>query len=106
VKLRSHQELIAELRSDDPSAVREFERASREHFRQARLESFGIGQQIADRRREMRVSQRDLAARADIPQAEISRIERGLGNPTLLTLARLAEALHLEVSLQAKDHTR
>lgn len=106
MKLRSHQGLVDELRADDPSDVRDFERASREYFRQARLESFGIGKQLADRRHELRVSQRDLAARADITQAEISRIERGLGNPTLLTLARLAEALHLEVSLQAKDHTR
>ena len=102
MKLRSHQELAAELRKKDSSAVREFERASREHFRQARLESFGIGRRLADRRHELRVSQRDLAARSDVPQAEISRIERGLGNPTLLTLARLADALDLEVALQSK----
>lgn len=102
MKLRSHQELTAELRAEDTPAVHAFERASRDHFRQARLESFGIGKRLADRRHELRVSQRDLAARASIPQAEISRIERGLGNPTLLTLARLAEALDLEVALQSK----
>jgi len=102
MKLRAHQELTAELRASDSPAVRAFERASRDHFRQARLESFGIGQRLADRRHELRVSQRDLAAQADVPQAEISRIERGLGNPTLLTLARLAEALDLEVALQVK----
>lgn len=102
MKLRAHQELTEELRASDSPAVRAFERASSDHFRQARLESFGIGKRLAERRQELRVSQRDLAAQADIPQAEISRIERGLGNPTLLTLARLAEALDLEVALQAK----
>lgn len=105
MKLRSHKDLTAELRAGDPAAVRAFERASRDHFRQARLESFGIGKRLADRRHELRVSQRDLAAQAGIPQAEISRIERGLGNPTLLTLARLAEALNLEVALLTKAPT-
>ena len=106
MKLRSHEELAAELRAGDDPEVRTFEQAARDHFRQARLESFGIGKKIAKRRQELRVSQRELATRSDVPQADVSRIERGLGNPTLLTLARLAEALDLEVALQPRTDSR
>jgi DNA-binding XRE family transcriptional regulator len=105
MKFRSHEELTAELQVADSSAVRAFERAARDHFRQARLESFGIGEKIAARRQEMRVSQRELAARADVPQADVSRIERGLGNPTLLTLGRLAEVLDMEIALHNKGQS-
>jgi transcriptional regulator with XRE-family HTH domain len=37
-------------------------------------------------------TQEDLSAAADITQQQISLIERGGGNPTIRTLARLAEA--------------
>ena len=39
------------------------------------------------------ISQRKLAGATGVHQSEISRIERGVGNPTEDTLARLGRAL-------------
>ena len=43
-------------------------------------------------------------AAGGIQQAEISRIERGVGNPTAATLLRLAEALEQRLALVPVQH--
>lgn len=48
------------------------------------------------------MTQAEVSAVADIQQAEISRIERGLSNPTLDTLTRLSAAVGLKVTLDAR----
>ena len=48
---------------------------------------------LRERRRELRLSQIDLAQRAGLEQAHISQLERGKLNPNLGTLAKIAEAL-------------
>ena len=103
MKLRRHSELASDFRANQTPEVTEFENAARDYFRRVRLETFDIGQRLADRRKELRVSQRELAARAEVTQADLSRIERGLANPTLLTLTRIANALDLEIGLTARD---
>jgi DNA-binding XRE family transcriptional regulator len=50
---------------------------------------------LIQRRRELRLTQKQLAARSGIGQAEISKIERGRKSPTLDTYSRLATALDL-----------
>ena len=52
-----------------------------------------VGQAIADARNEKGMSQRDLASKTGIIQAEISKIEQGKGNPTLTTLQKIAKSL-------------
>lgn len=52
-----------------------------------------LGAQVAAARKAKGLTQMELARRSDVQQAEISRIERGGGNPTATTLIRLAEAL-------------
>ena len=52
-----------------------------------------VGQAIAEARNEKGMSQRDLAAKTGIMQAEISKIEQGKGNPTLTTLQKIAKSL-------------
>ncbi len=50
------------------------------------------------------LSQEDLAALADIDRTYVSGIERGLRNPTILVLARFADALNINAaSLLVKD---
>lgn len=49
-------------------------------------------------RTERERTQEELAAKAGIERAYISRIERGLENPTVGLLARLAKALKADVS--------
>jgi ribosome-binding protein aMBF1 (putative translation factor) len=58
-----------------------------------------LGRQIAAARLSARLTQTELAARAFVQQAEISRIERGLGNPTRDTLLRLAAAMGVRLAL-------
>jgi ribosome-binding protein aMBF1 (putative translation factor) len=52
-----------------------------------------LGLQFRDARVARGLSQRELSERSGVRQADISRIERGAGNPTEATLQRLASAL-------------
>jgi len=78
------QELHEEAVAEGPDAVAEFD-ALNTHFM--------IGAQILHRRRELHISQQALATAAGVPQAEISRIERGVSNPTITTIERILKAL-------------
>ena len=54
-----------------------------------------LGAQLASARAAKELSQPALSEKSGVQQAEISRIERGIANPTVSTLARLALALDL-----------
>jgi len=84
------KELEAEARAEGPEAVAELD-AFRLHFSLAR--------QLAERRRAQHLTQKQLAERSGIDQAEVSRIERGQGNPTTTTLGALTHALDVDVRL-------
>lgn len=56
-----------------------------------------IGRNIAALRRERSLSQEDLAHTAEVRQAYLSGLEAGKRNPTVKTLARIAEALNVSV---------
>ena len=58
-----------------------------------------LGHDLAAMRAAAALTQEQLAARASVQQAEISRIERGFGNPTRDTLIRLAAAVGARVTL-------
>ncbi len=58
-----------------------------------------LGRELRAAREEAHLTQPALADIANVQQAEISRIERGLGNPTRDTLVRLASAVGKRVSL-------
>jgi ribosome-binding protein aMBF1 (putative translation factor) len=92
-----YKELEAEARAEGPEAIAELE-AFRLHFALAR--------QLAERRRAQHLTQKQLAERSGIDQAEISRIERGQANPTASTLGALTRALDVEVQLvpAAREH--
>ena len=49
------------------------------------------------------VSQKELASRCGIDQSDISKIERGISNPTVDTLERIAEALELDLKISFED---
>jgi DNA-binding XRE family transcriptional regulator len=86
------REVEAEAEAEGPQAVAELE-ALRLHYSLAR--------QLANRRRDQHLTQKQLAELSGIDQAEISRIERGQANPTTATLGALARALHVDVRLVA-----
>ena len=52
-----------------------------------------IGNRIAERRKALKLSQEQLAAKADISQTHISKIELGKDNPSLKLLKSIAKVL-------------
>jgi transcriptional regulator with XRE-family HTH domain len=60
-----------------------------------------LARDVFDLRKSRGMTQRQLAAKSGIQQAEISRIEAGSSNPTLSTIAALSHALDAELSLAA-----
>ncbi|NNH73125.1 helix-turn-helix domain-containing protein [Nocardia uniformis] len=72
--------------------------------REIRL-SMALAQAVYDRRTELGLTQTDLAERAGLTQAKISRIEGSDTVPTLPLLAKLADALDatLHIALDADD---
>jgi ribosome-binding protein aMBF1 (putative translation factor) len=70
----------------------------------AEMRRFDLAGQLLSLRLDAGVTQQELAGRSGISQADISRYERGLGNPTHATIDALAVALgaHLELVRNAK----
>lgn len=58
-----------------------------------------IGQTIKDRRKELGVTQQEVADLAAVGINSLVAIERGKGNPSLKTLLRILEVLGLEIRL-------
>jgi DNA-binding XRE family transcriptional regulator len=58
-----------------------------------------LGLQFRDARVSRGLTQADLSGLTGIPQPDISRIERGAGNPTESTMQRLAHALNGRLQL-------
>lgn len=56
-----------------------------------------IGLNIQNLRREKMLSQEELADRAQIHQTYLSGVERGMRNPTVVVLQRIAEALSSDI---------
>jgi len=97
---RSFNKLATQARktwSDD--AVRVYEAAA-ETFRSELDARAALGAQLKAARTAHGLSQPALAKLSGLQQAEISRIETGIANPTADTLVRLAAALNLTVTLQ------
>jgi transcriptional regulator with XRE-family HTH domain len=80
-----------EARRGGPKAIAEYA-AFGAYYRLAR--------EIFDLRKAAGLTQRQLAAKSGIQQADISRIEAGDANPTLATIAALAYALGAELALE------
>ena len=88
------------IRSVEEEAKREGS-AAREQLRRFRT-AFRLALQVRDQRKKLSLSQMELSKRTGLQQREISRIERGLGNPTRETLEKLGDALGLELAFQPK----
>jgi transcriptional regulator with XRE-family HTH domain len=64
---------------------------------------FTLGDAVLEARLKKSWSQTELARRAGTKQANISRIEAGMGNPTLDLIKRLCDVLDLEINFQHKN---
>lgn len=87
--------LIAGLSTEEKA----LHRAAQEHFAQVHEVLFGLGQQLRQCRHDKALTQAQLARITGIEQAEISRIESGSSNPTLITLHKLTSVLDLDIAI-------
>ncbi len=93
-------ELAARARTTwSADTVRVYEAAA-ETFRAELDARAALGAQLKAARIAHGLSQPALAELSGLQQAEISRIETGVANPTTDTLARLAATLHLTLALK------
>ena len=59
-----------------------------------------IAQAMIDARKESGLTQKQLSERTGIAQADISKLERGNANPSILTLKRLADAMDMTLKIE------
>jgi transcriptional regulator with XRE-family HTH domain len=83
------REVEEETRAAGAEAVAQAE-AIRDHFR--------LAAQVLRRRKELQLTQQQLAKRVGIHQSEISNIERGAASPGYRTLVKLADGLHADLA--------
>jgi transcriptional regulator with XRE-family HTH domain len=61
---------------------------------------------IKERREVLQVTQETLAELSGVGLRTLKQFESGKGNPTLLTLSKLADVLGMEVNLNVKNLSR
>ena len=61
---------------------------------------FAIVQAMIDARKSAGITQKELAQRTGIAQADISKLENGNANPSLRTLQRLAAGMGMRVKIE------
>ena len=69
----------------------------------AEEEGIQVATAVRDLRHVRNLSQRQLAARMNVPRTYISKIENGKAMPTLSSLDRLARALEVDISALLRD---
>ncbi len=60
---------------------------------------FEIIQAVIDARKMKKLTQKELSSLTGVNQADISRIERGIANPTVRLLQKLASGMDMELHL-------
>ena len=63
------------------------------------LNKIAFGSFLAQLRREKGMTQKELAERTGIDQADISKLENGTRNPSLKLLKRLADGMGMDLKL-------
>jgi transcriptional regulator with XRE-family HTH domain len=91
----SKQALAEELR--DPDFQREWDRTA---------VARAVALKVLTYRTEHGLSQRALAKKLDMTQPQLARLEAGEHNPTIDTLARLAQALDIEFAIDVHPRKR
>lgn len=66
----------------------------------------GLVKAIKARREALQVTQETLAELSGVGLRTLKQFESGKGNPTLLTVQKIADVLGLELCLKLKDVTR
>ena len=83
-----------EKRLNDPNFKKEYDALEPE---------YAIMKAMLEARIESGMTQKELADRSGITQADISRLENGNGNPSIRTLKRLANAMGKNLKIEFVD---
>lgn len=59
-----------------------------------------LAQHLIEAREKVQMTQKQLAEKTGIYQSDISKIERGIGNPSLSTLRRIADGVGMELKIE------
>ena len=62
-----------------------------------------LAKRVKNRRKMLNVNQEMLAELSGVSLRSLKQFETGKGNPTLKTIAKLADSLGLELTLKVKD---
>lgn len=102
---QTYEEMMVSIREKWSAREKELSQRARDHFSQIRDERFTLGIVLRDRRKELGLSQSDVASLSGVQQAEISRIESSRANPTWETVSKLLAVLGMTMHLEAHDTT-
>lgn len=61
-----------------------------------------IGYKIRELRRSADLSQEELASKAGIDQSDLSKIEKGLANPSIKQITRVLSVLNQKITIESK----
>lgn len=61
-----------------------------------------LGQALRNARKERGLSQKEVASLSGIPQANLSRIEKGKANPGIREIERYLEAIGADMSIEVR----
>lgn len=64
-----------------------------------------LGDKIRKKRMEKKLTLRELAERTDVTQGFLSQVERGLADPSIMSLRRIAQALDVPIFYFLMDET-
>lgn len=103
---RSYDDFAAQMRAEWSPCVRAVHHKLGTQLDAEVAERVRLGRQLAALRRSRHLTQGKLAALSSVRQPEISRIERGVGNPTADTLTKLAAAMGAHVTLASDETTQ
>ena len=67
--------------------------------KKAEISGIKVGKALCEARARAELSQKKLSEISGIDQSDISKIERGVANPSVMTLERLAKALDCELEI-------
>mgnify|MGYP003617890649 FL=1 len=67
---------------------------------------FKIIRAVIDARKAMKLTQKELSERSGIDLGDISRIERGIANPTIKVLMKLASGMGMDLQLNFVPKTK
>ena len=59
-----------------------------------------IAYKLSVAREQSKLTQKELSEKTGIYQADISKLERGVGNPSVLTLQRLADGMGMDLHIE------